>query len=343
MRRLCILQMILTRGLAGSERHATELCNALAVRHEVHLVLRHDTHHRTQGVRTEEYVDRGRVRVHHLPRFLPRRYAVQRILATLRPDVVHTHLGRASRLVGALAASPPRVATLHIGYRAKDYARHEAIVCVAGWQLASLPPARRETARLIHNWVLPHPPLDDAARAALRAELGVAVDEYLIGSVGQLLPNKGFDLLIRAFHAAGLARGRLVIFGEGQERPRLEGIADQRVSLPGFTREPRRWLQCLDLFVVSSRFEPFSLVLLEAMDAGLPVVSTPADGPREILGRDAYSMTDSFEVDELAAVLRRAGAERPPRRLYDLSRFRIERAVGEVEALYREVSRAAGR
>jgi glycosyltransferase involved in cell wall biosynthesis len=109
--------------------------------------------------------------------------------------------------------------------------------------------------------------------------------------LGRLTPEKGFDLLIEAFAriAPAWPMARLVIWGEGDERARLEAIRARldlvdRVELPGATRSPERELRSATIFVLSSRLEGLPMVLLEAMAVGRPVVACDCDyGPRDII------------------------------------------------------------
>src|SRR6185295_12404004 len=102
---------------------------------------------------------------------------------------------------------------------------------------------------------------------------------------------KGFDLLLRSFAqvAPEEPSATLTIFGEGSERGRLEsdvqslGLMD-RVRLPGQTAKPGAWLEEGDVFVLSSRFEGFPNVLVEAMGAGLPSIAFDCPwGPSTIM------------------------------------------------------------
>ncbi len=111
----------------------------------------------------------------------------------------------------------------------------------------------------------------------------------LIVSIGRLSRQKGFDLLLDAFSRIGDKEARLVILGEGEERSCLElmarnlGVAN-RVIFPGFIDNVALWLAYADLFVLSSRWEGFGHVIVEAMAAGVPVVATDCPyGPREII------------------------------------------------------------
>jgi len=142
--------------------------------------------------------------------------------------------------------------------------------------------------RTVH--VIPNP-----VRSLVGSEEGggelFAKQEKLVIAMGRLTHQKGFDVLISAF-ARCLERQpewRLIILGEGEERPHLEtqvaalGIAD-RVSLPGVVRNPERKLRQAEFFVLSSRWEGFPNALLEAMACGLPVVATDCPtGPADII------------------------------------------------------------
>jgi len=108
---------------------------------------------------------------------------------------------------------------------------------------------------------------------------------------GRLVPAKGFDVLLRAWQKVAEAEPewQLVIHGEGEERPVLTALIAQlqlqdRASLPGICQDPAQAYGRASVFCLSSRYEGFGLVLIEAMAFGLPIVSTDCEtGPRELL------------------------------------------------------------
>jgi glycosyltransferase involved in cell wall biosynthesis len=116
-------------------------------------------------------------------------------------------------------------------------------------------------------------------------------------AMGRLVDAKGFDVLLQAWQqvAAQAPGWQLLIHGEGEERPALStlivelGLQD-RASLPGICHDPQQAYGRASVFCLSSRYEGFGLVLIEAMAFGLPIVSTDCEtGPRELLtpGQDA--------------------------------------------------------
>ncbi|VVT22487.1 Group 1 glycosyl transferase [Sphingomonas sp. EC-HK361] len=134
-------------------------------------------------------------------------------------------------------------------------------------------------------------------------------DGRTIGAVGRFVPQKGFDLLLDAF--ARVARAvpdwRLVIWGDGPDRVALEAqrarlSLEDRVDMPGITTRPGEWISRSDLFVLSSRFEGWGLVVGEAMAGGLPAVSFDcAWGPAEMIEHgDSGVLVPDGDVDSLA-------------------------------------------
>jgi len=112
----------------------------------------------------------------------------------------------------------------------------------------------------------------------------------VILGVGRLTKPKDFPTLIRAFALVRKERpARLMILGEGEERPNLEALVrelglEEDVALPGFVENPYKYMKRAAVFVLSSRWEGFGNVLVEAMALGTPVVATDCpSGPAEIL------------------------------------------------------------
>lgn len=135
----------------------------------------------------------------------------------------------------------------------------------------------------------------------------------LILGMGRLQPQKDFPTLLRAFsRLRARHRARLVILGEGEERPRLRQLAvelgvDGDVDLPGYVQNPWPWLDRADVFALSSAWEGLGNALIEAMAAGTPVVATDCrSGPAETLAGGRYGpLVPPGDDAALAAALER--------------------------------------
>lgn len=157
-------------------------------------------------------------------------------------------------------------------------------------ELTSIP---RSRIRVIYN-----PLRLEALRSAAREPVSHPFfnsDAAVLVAAGHLEPRKDFSTLLRAF---ALARQRmplrLIILGEGSQRGELSRLGEQLgiqedLSMPGFAPNPFAYMARADLFVLSSAFEGFGMVLVEALGLGVPVVSTNCpSGPAEILDHGRY-------------------------------------------------------
>jgi glycosyltransferase involved in cell wall biosynthesis len=130
-------------------------------------------------------------------------------------------------------------------------------------------------------------------------------------AAGRLVEQKGFDILLDAFYLLKELPAELVILGEG---PLRECILEQirslnfqtKVFLPGFSKSIYEWFKDSDIFVSSSRWEPFGIVMLEAMALGLPIVATVTDGARDLVENGINGFTvDSWDPEPLAEAIRK--------------------------------------
>jgi glycosyltransferase involved in cell wall biosynthesis len=336
-----ILHTLFSSGFAGTERATAEMCNALCDAHDVMLAVRRG-HRNRAGASIVDALD-PRVQVRELGNWFPGP-GLGRLVRDWRPDVIHTHLRKSTRLVAQLRPSCATLATLHMWVNGPHFLHMDGLIVIAQWQKKDLA-AYRGRVFDINESLVPHPKLDAARIAQLRAEAGAAPGEFLVGGVGRLTRSKGFDVLLRAFRAAAIPGARLVLVGAGRERAALEKLA---VGLPvrflGFRADAKDFYQAFDLFVSPSRSEPLGRVLFEALDAGVPVLATRTQGPAEILARYPGRLVPIEDVAAMAGALRELAAERPPRRQHDLSPYYLDNVRRETEAAYRElVAARAGR
>jgi len=170
----------------------------------------------------------------------------------------------------------------------------------------------------------------------------------VIIAMGRLAVQKGYPYLLTAFaQVVSKFPCRLVILGEGKERDSLAKLVrrlgiERQVDFLGFQKNPFKYLAHSDIFVLSSLWEGFALVILEAMTCGIPVISTRCpSGPDEIITDGvngllvpvadekalAEAMLRLLEDKELSAKLAQAGRKR-------VEDFAVERFLKEYKTLF---------
>ena len=141
--------------------------------------------------------------------------------------------------------------------------------------------------------------------------------EPVIGTVAALRPEKNISRLLRAF--AMLPAGRLVIIGDGPERPALEalagslGVAD-RVQFAGYHQDTPAFYAQFDIFALSSDTEQMPLSVIEAMASGLPVVSTAVGDVRLMVAAENAEFIVPLDEVALAGALAALSGDREARR-----------------------------
>jgi glycosyltransferase involved in cell wall biosynthesis len=203
--------------------------------------------------------------------------------------------------------------------------------------------ARNSKIVTIHN------PVFFPAGAPVPDEASLKARPETILAVGRFVREKSFLTLIRAFARLNRPKARLIILGKGPDQAKMEaeiaklGLTD-RVSLPGYTKEPWSYYETAKCFVLSSNSEPFGNVVVEAMAYGLPVVATACSGPQEILKHGEFgrivAIDDEYQLaNAMAQTLDAPGDPEPRRQRANVFSFDVR--VPAYEALIAEVLAAS--
>ncbi|MEW5739574.1 MAG: glycosyltransferase family 4 protein [Myxococcota bacterium] len=300
------------------------------------------------------------------------------LLRRLEPGIVHAHTPKGG-LLGTLAAQAAGVPVRLYHMRGLPFVTMEGpmrallqtterLSCRAATRVVCQSPSLRRTA-LEHRLVAPErcevilrgsngvdcdgrfrlPRHAEAARA-LRASLGIAPDDLVLGFVGRLVGDKGVPELVLAFERLASTRPNAWLLLAGPYEPRDpidEGTrgrieAHPRIRTLGFVADPGPVYAAADVIVLPSHREGFPNVPLEAAAMERPVVSTRVDGCTDAVEDGVTgTLVGVDDVGELAAALDRYAADPDLRRRHGLAgrarvvaHFRRERIAEAVVDLY---------
>jgi glycosyltransferase involved in cell wall biosynthesis len=175
-------------------------------------------------------------------------------------------------------------------------------------------------------------------RNTLRREIGVAAEDLVLFQVARLDYLKDHATALRTVErvARHYPSVRLILVGEGPERPAIQELIRQRglepfVRLLGLRTDVARLLPAADLFLLTSISEGIPLTLIEAMAAGLPIVSTNVGGVPEVVEHDRTGLLAPARDDALLAdlILRLAGSPALRQQMGHLGRDRAARLFSE--------------
>lgn len=283
------------------------------------------------------------------------------------PDIVHFNLsnplhGQYGMFAARLANVPVQVATLHLPPRKTTPTRrgrfferqticklHTLIaVCHASQILMTkhfdMPQSR---TTFVYNGI---DTCEFDNQATAQTTQSTLPNQITIGTVGRLSPQKGFDLLLKAMAQviAACPNSQLHIAGEGPQKDDLHALTKQlhlqsHIKWLGMRNDIPSFLKSIQIFVLPSRYESFSISLLEAMAAGLPIVTTHVDGAPEAITNQEHGLLVPSENPQALADALITLIKDPQKRMQlgQAARQRVQTAfsltqmVHKTEAVYR--------
>lgn len=184
----------------------------------------------------------------------------------------------------------------------RAYKKIDNIVCVSNdskFSMKKLYPELNEKIEVIYN------PVDkeEIIYNANKEKINIFNKEKInLISIGRLIKAKGYDILLQA-HNSLVKEGldyNLYILGEGKERKKMEKYIEEHnleenTFILGFKKNPYPYLKEADIFISSSRYEGYSLVVAEALCLGKPIIATKSTGPCELLENGKYGILSEIE------------------------------------------------
>lgn len=295
------------------------------------------------------------------------------LMRSWRPDVVHTHTAKAGfvgRVAAWLARVPVRVHTFHghvfHGYfgprKTQVFLWLERLTARLSDRLITISPALKDELVTTYRIAPPHKvevvplgmelaPLAATPRhqGDFRARCALPADAPLIGIVGRIVAIKNHDLFLRMARRVRNARpdARFVIVGDGDLRPTVEATVREldlhdAVTFAGWQQDLAAVYSALDVLVISSDNEGTPAALIEALAAGVPVVSTDVGGVRDMLRGGAYGrIVPPRDPDALAAAVLAALSEPATNqatiRAAVVEQYGMTRLLHDLGTLYRDL------
>ena len=256
-------------------------------------------------------VDLNCPRARNLPRILQRylrQHHPDALLAAMWPLTVIAPLMRLAGYRGRLVVSEHNTLSVQYGHWGRFHRlalrgsmavsyrlAHARLGVSAGVSddISALSGLPRQMFEVVHNPVPPRPMPDAQSLKKVDALWAVPPSGRIV-TVGSMKAQKNHSLLLRAFAKMGRSDARLMFVGTGKGEADLRAMAAElgvveRVVFAGFHPDPTPFYQTADLFVLSSDYEGFGNVIVEALACGTPVVSTDCpSGPAEILENGKY-------------------------------------------------------
>lgn len=302
-----ILYVITALVYGGAEKLLVNTANAMAKNHEITVCYLKDKSD------VANQFD-PRVKIIKVPYGVKTVPYLRRLFKDLQPDIVHTHCPHADIFshVAALGLRLHMVTTLHnvwVKWNAADrviFFVYRIMFNLCNTRVVAISDVVREHAmrRLrvksanvirLHN-AIPEMRVEDT-KSTLRTRLGIDHTSFCVLFIGRLEQQKSVDTLI---NAAAIAKTKIhnlhvIILGHGCLKASLVRLAktlllDETISFAEPVPNPEYYYAAADIFVLPSVYEGFGIVIIEAFRAGLAVVSTNVEGPKELIHNESNGL-----------------------------------------------------
>jgi glycosyltransferase involved in cell wall biosynthesis len=243
---------------------------------------------------------------------VPNLISIRRLIKKIQPDIIHTHQFASDFYgsIGAIGLNIPIVSHIQNPDMPQPFSRKIIRFFTSLWlidhfiavveekteSLLKMIPSAVKRISILHNAVDPKNLTlpKEFSKSKMKSELKIPENNFVIGSVGRMVWEKGYDLLLSAFKKIfeKNPNSSLVLVGDGPELKNLKDMAEKlnisgKVIFAGYQKNTAEWMSLFDIFVVSSKMEAFPLVSLEAMHIGIPLIITDIVSSKKILSRAA--------------------------------------------------------
>lgn len=319
-----VLIIVTGLGMGGAERQVCDLADHFAqMGHQILLIsMTGETVNRPQSGNVE-VVELNMVK--SLTGFIKVYWQARYLIKQFEPHVVHSHMVHANLFARFLRVSTRMIkliCTAHssneggrcrmLAYRLTDslcdISTNVSQEAVDAFIVQGAIPTGRMLA--MHNGIdTEHFTFNSVSRTTLRAELKLLEQTPLILAVGRLTEAKDYPNLLTAFAQLPytLDNVQLAIIGTGEDQAHITALAAQlgltsRVHFLGLQRNVHEWMSAADVFVLSSAWEGFGLVVAEAMACERVVVATDCGGVKEVVGSAGF-LVETKNSQLLAAAI----------------------------------------
>ena len=329
MKKIKIIHIILSPGFAGSERHMIDLINYQSKDYKTYLIKSKKNNFINYSI------VKKKTKIYKISKFF-QRISLKKIIQKINPDLIHTHLGDASRIVSKNWGNFKLVATCHMNYKRKHYTNHDGIIVLNKTQEKNVKKQFYNKILRINLW----PPSIKSKRQSkiyLLNKLNIKNKAYIFGSIGRFHYQKGFDLILKIFDKLQLKNCYLVLIGNGHVNYKKTYKNNNKIKILGHKTNPDDYLKIFNTFVFPSRWESFGLSLIEAMRKNLPIITSVNEGNKDWIKKYKVTSFNSDNESQLKKALLKHYLKKPKKQKYNLNNFQPNIIIKKINTFYKSI------
>ena len=320
-----IVHVILSKGFSGSEKYVIDVLNEQSKQNQCYLIKNKKNNF------SNFYQDlNSNIKVYNISSLFSF-FHINFLINLIKPNIVHTHLGEASKKV-VKRNFFKLVSTIHMNFKLKYYKNHDGLIVSNSTQENQIKKEFKKNVKKIYLW----PSISNKKNnyLNLREKYQIPKDSFIFGSIGRFHYQKGYDVIIEAFRK--VKNKNIFLFLIGNEHFKFIKYQDEKVKLLPFQQRPEDYYQIFDCFINASRWETFGFTLVEAMQFKLPIISTLHEGNKDWLNTFNIDIFDLKNLNQLIELINKRALKKEKIN-YDLSSFNKKNNCEKINEFYNQI------
>ena len=323
-----IIHIILSKGFSGSEKYVVDLINVQSQKHECFLIINKKNHF------YKKYCDiNKKVKILTINNFFGY-LVVNFYISIIKPQIVHTHLGDASKKVFKRKFFK-LIATMHMNLKKKYFKYHDGIIVSNDLKKKQLSSELGCIVKKIYLWPSSCSNSIVTRPYILKKKYGIKKNNFIFGSIGRFHCQKGFDVLQKVFKE--IDNKEIYLFLIGNDHDKFNHYKSKNIITLPFQKNTNQFYKLFDCFIMSSRWETFGMTLIEAMQNKLPIITTIHEGNQDWIKNydvDIFNINNHLELKKLIDKRFKLGKQKIN---YDLRIFNKIEKCREIENFYKDI------
>jgi len=330
MKKKILIHVILSDGFAGSEKYVCDLLEFQKKYFKVYLIISN------KNLIIKKFLNKN-IRVFQI-NFFFQSAKIKKIINKINPDIVHTHLGEATKKVKS-SSKYILISTLHMNYKKNNYQHTDALIVSNSSQQNALKKAGYKGKIFKMNlWV--KLPKINISKSIIKNNLKIPKNHKIIGSIGRFHPQKGFDLIIRSFLLSKLRNTSLVLIGNGHKKFKYLEKNNRNIRILDHVENQSNYYNIFDIGIFMSRWETFGYTLIEAMKFKIPIISSVHVGNKDWLKFFNVLRVTNGKIVNFNKILKNNEYLNKKKINYDLEMFNYKKNCLIINNIYKKLLRA---
>jgi glycosyltransferase involved in cell wall biosynthesis len=327
MKKVKIIHINLSSGFAGSERHLVDLINFQSNNYDTYLI----------KLKKNSFINYSivsrKTKIYKISKFF-KGYFLKKIIQKIKPDIIHTHLGGANRIISKNWGNFKLVATCHMNFKKKYYTNHDGIIVLNKTQENIIKKKFPNKVLRINLWPSFIKKIK-YSKSFLLNKLNIKKDSYIFGSIGRFHYQKGFDLILKIFDDLQLKNCYLILIGNGHKEYIKIYKNNRNIKILGHKNNPDDYLRIFNTFIFPSRWESFGLSLVEAMSNNLPIITSVNEGNKDWIKKFNVTRFNVDNDDQLKKAILKHYFYKKKKQKYNLKNFQPNIIIEQINNFYK--------